>query len=105
MPPRWPAIRSNVTGVRAGNRLVGPPADGTVTGPCTGTPCSESFQAIRRASAFMPASVCATVMKPPMQDTPVETLLKPCACAPTISLSMSPARPSKIWPYLSTRKL
>jgi hypothetical protein len=33
-----------------------------------------------------------------MQATPVDTLLKPCACAPTIAWSIPPARPSKIWP-------
>ena len=44
----------------AGKRLVAPPADVTVTAPCTGTPCRDSFQPISRASASIPASVWAT---------------------------------------------
>ena len=35
----------------------------------------------------------------------METLLYPCAWAPTMARSMPPARPSKICPYRSTRKL
>ena len=53
-------MRWNVTGVPAANLFVSPPAEVTVTVPEVGMPCSESFQPIRRASASMPASVCAT---------------------------------------------
>ena len=73
--------------------------------PDVGTPWIESFQPTMRASASIPASVCAIEVYVPMHATPVETLLNPCAWAPTIAWSMPPARPSKIWPYWSTRKL
>ena len=70
LPSRWPEMRWNVTGVPAGNRLLSPPADVTVTAPSTGTPCSESFQPMSRASASIPASVWATDVYVPMQATP-----------------------------------
>ena len=38
-----------------------------MTSPWTGMPCSESFQPIRRASASMPGSVCATSVNVPRQ--------------------------------------
>ena len=44
-------------------------------------------------------------MKEPMIEIPVEMLLKPCACAPITGRSTPPARPSKIVPKRSTRKL
>ena len=52
-----------------------------------------------RPSASIPATASGTSVNVPSDATPVETLLKPCACAPTIALSIPPARPSKIWPY------
>ena len=76
-----------------------------MTVPCAGTPWSESFQPIRRAIASIAATGGATAVNVPMHATPVETLLKPWAWAPTIGRSIPPARPSKIWPYWSTRKL
>ena len=51
----------------------------------------------------MPSGVWAIEVKSPRQAMPVDVLFQPWACAPTTAWSMPPARPSKIWPYLSTR--
>src|SRR5689334_19281514 len=83
LPSRCPEMRWNVTGVPVGYRLVSPPSESTTTVPLVGTPCTDSFQPISRASASMPAGVCATDVNVPRQATPVELLFHPCACAPT----------------------
>jgi hypothetical protein len=85
--------------------LADPPADVTVTVPSVGIACSESFQPIRRASASIPAGDCMTSVNVPRQAMPVDTLLYPCAWAPTTARSTPPARPSNTWPWMSTRKL
>jgi hypothetical protein len=74
-PSRWPETRWKVTGVPAGYRLAGPPPEVSTTSPSTGTPCSDSFQPISRASASMAGSDCATAVNVPRQAMPVEPLL------------------------------
>ena len=43
-----------------------------MTWPSVGTPCSESFQPIRRASASIPASGNGTAVNVPIVAMPVE---------------------------------
>lgn len=64
-----------MTAVPAGQRLLAPPAETTVTSPSIGTPCSESFQPITWASDFIPALVSATDSNVPRHAIPVDTLL------------------------------
>jgi len=70
--------------------LSAPPPEVTTREPPTGAPWSASFQAMRRATDFIAASGRAAVMKPPMQEIPVENELYPCAWAPMTALSIPP---------------
>ena len=78
--------------------MVSPPPLTIVVVPVTGTPWSESFQAISFATASMAGASSGIAVNVPSVATPVEKLLKPCAWAPITAASMPPARPSKIVP-------
>ena len=75
--------------------------------PVAGMPWTANFQATRSSAAAFIAEVGAVVEKVPIRDTPtVSWLTGPLPeCAARTPLRMPPARPSKIWPYLSIRKL
>jgi hypothetical protein len=65
-----------------------------VTVPPVGAPWIGSFQRISRAIASRASFDCGTSSNVPTLAMPVDTELKPCACAPTIGWSTPPARPS-----------
>ena len=68
---RWPATRPTRTLRPDGYLLVLPPALVTVVVPAVGTPCSGSFQRIRRAMASRAALLCGTEVWVPMLEMPV----------------------------------
>ena len=75
--------------------------------PIVGTPPVPKRQPMRRTTASLVASVGADVENVPIIDTPIAYVLTAALpeCAARTCLSTPPLRPSKIWPYLSTRKL
>jgi hypothetical protein len=65
----------------------------------------SSLQASRFASAVCAATGGGASEYVPITATPTEPVLKPSAWAPITFFSTPPNRPSKTWPYRSTRKL
>src|SRR5262245_50365875 len=100
---RWPEIVRSVTILPAG--YFGFPVERQLNVE-SGSTCATSR---RHARSLINAARAAGVIEfesyVPISATPTEPWLNPCACAPTTLRSTPPQRPSKIWPYLSTRKL
>jgi hypothetical protein len=72
-----------------------------------GTPAKAKRQLISFATASLVAWVGALVSNVPIIETPIVYVLTAALpeWAARTARSMPPLRPSKIWPYLSTRKL
>ena len=100
---RWPEIVRSVTMRPAG--YFGFPVERQLKVDCGSTCATSRRQAMILISAARAAGEIEAESYLPISATPDEPVLKPCACAPTTFLSTPPQRPSKIWPYLSTRKL
>ncbi len=82
-----------------------PPPDTIVTLVPAVMRWTENFQAMSWLMASTIASGAPVVAKLPIADTPIVRLLKPPVCTPTTVLVTPPARPSKVRPNRSTRKL
>ena len=100
----WPETRRTSTASPRGKRDELLPEISSVTANGS-TWCRANFQASSSSSAVRAAAGSGVDWKFPMTATPTAPELNPPAWAPITARSTPPWRPSKTWPYLSTRKL